>query len=254
VSTVRSPLVVANWKMNLTPSEAERYCEAFRAMAGALPARVAVAFAPAFPALERAGRLLSGTPFLLAAQDVHTRPKGAFTGEVSAPMLGDLNVVLCLVGHSERRTQRGELEADLAEKMASLTREGIATLYCIGETLAERQAGETVIVLGRQLSALDAFPAAPPAGFTVAYEPVWAIGSGQAATPEIARATHRIIRDKLGRRYGERVAAEVRILYGGSVTPANAGTLGREEDIDGALVGGASLVPQDFAAIVTAFG
>ncbi len=249
----RAPLVVANWKMNKTAREAAAFAEEFLALRPSLPDSVGVAIAPAFPALERLGRLLTHTQILLAAQDVHTETKGANTGEVSAPMLKDLGVAMALVGHSERRRDRKEDEAAFTRKIERLVENAISPLYCVGETLEERDGGKTDDVLARQMTALDPFGSLP-AGLVIAYEPVWAIGTGRAASPAMAVEAHRQIRSLLAKRYGEGVAATVRILYGGSVTPANAATLFGEEEIDGGLVGGASLVPADFAALVKAAG
>lgn len=248
----RIPYCVANWKMNKSPSEAAAFLTEFLALKPALPESVAVGVAPAFPALERCSRMLLHSGIGLGAQDVYTEAKGAFTGEVSASMLKDLDVAFALVGHSERRRERKEDETDFSRKIKRLLEAGIAPLYCVGETLDERDGGETERVLGRQMGCFDLFPDSPPAGLVVAYEPVWAIGTGRAATPEMAADAHRHIRSLLAQRYGEPVAAAIRILYGGSVTPANAATLFAKEEIDGALVGGASLVPADFAAVVRA--
>jgi triosephosphate isomerase len=253
VKAGRSPLVVANWKMNKTAREAAAFAEEFLALRPSLPDSVGVAIAPAFPALERLGLLLSPTQVLLAAQDVHTETKGAYTGEVSAPMLRDLGVSMALVGHSERRRDRKEDEPAFARKIERLLECGIAPLYCVGETLEERDGGRTDEVLARQMTALDGFGSLPT-GLVVAYEPVWAIGTGRAASPAMAADAHRQIRALVSKRYGEGVAASVRILYGGSVTPANAASLFGETEIDGGLVGGASLVPADFAALVKAAG
>jgi len=250
----RIPLVVANWKMNKTAAEGAAFCEDFLARRGELPESVAVAVAPAFPALERVGRLLQRSGVTLAAQDVHTEPKGAFTGEVSAAMLADLGVAMVIVGHSERRRDRREEEVDFSRKMKRLVEASLAPLYCVGETLDERDGGETEAVLARQMTALDLFTGSLPPGFVLAYEPVWAIGTGRAATPEMAQDAHRYLRGLLAERFGAAVADAVRILYGGSVTPANARVLFTQDDIDGGLVGGASLVPADFAAIVKAAG
>ncbi len=250
----RIPNVVGNWKMNKTPSEAAAFVTELLALRPTLPESVAIGLAPAFPALERTGRMLLHTGIALGAQDVYTEVKGAFTGEVSAAMLKDLDVAFALVGHSERRRERKEDETDFSRKIKRLVETGIAPLYCVGETLDERDAGDTERVLARQMGCLDLFPDGPPAGLVVAYEPVWAIGTGRAATPEMAADAHRFIRSLLASRFGEPVAAAIRILYGGSVTPANAPSLFAEEEIDGALVGGASLVAGDFAAIVRAAG
>jgi triosephosphate isomerase len=185
----------------------------------------------------------------LAAQDVYSEREGAFTGEVSAAMLKDLGVSIVLVGHSERRLLRGEREGDFARKMARLAEEGLAPLYCVGETRQERDAGRTADVLKLQLEALDAF-AAPPPGLTLAYEPVWAIGTGLSATPEMAVEVHARLREGLAARYGEGVARATRILYGGSVSPGNAAGLFANAEVDGGLVGGASLSAGDFAVLL----
>lgn len=250
----RTPLVVANWKMNKAPSEAAAFCDDFLTRLPALPETVDLAIAPAFPALERVGRLLAPTRVRLAAQDVHVEPKGAFTGEVSVGMLSDLGVAMALVGHSERRRDRKETEADFSRKMKRLADAGLAPVYCVGETLEERDGGRTEAVLAAQMAALDLFGASLPPGFVLAYEPVWAIGTGRAATPEMADAAHAFLRGRLADRFGAMAAGGVRILYGGSVTPANARELFSREEIDGGLVGGASLVPADFAALAVAAG
>jgi triosephosphate isomerase len=247
----RPRLVIGNWKMNLPPAAAEGFVAAFRAEVSSLSAAVGVSLVPAYPALERVGRALAGTPVLLGAQDVHTEKEGAFTGEVSAGMLKDLGVALCLVGHSERRRYRHETEAELRKKMVRLVEAGIAPVYCVGETLEEREAGKTGEVLARQLTAFDGL-VAPHPRLILAYEPVWAIGTGRAATPGMAADAHRILRAGLAVRWGEATANGLRILYGGSVTAKNSPQLFAEEEIDGGLVGGASLDPKGFAAIVRA--
>jgi len=250
----RTPLVVANWKMNKTPSEAAVFCDDFLSRLPALPERVELAIAPAFPALERVGRHLLPTRVKLAAQDVHVEPKGAHTGEVSVAMLADCGVAMVLVGHSERRRDRKEAEADLTRKMKRLADAGLTPVYCVGETLEERDGGRTEAVLATQMTALDAFGEALPPGLVLAYEPVWAIGTGRAATPEMAANAHAFLRTRLAERFGAAAGAATRILYGGSVTPANAPDLFAKPDIDGGLVGGASLVPADFAALAVAAG
>src|SRR5512141_2208072 len=248
----RTPLIVANWKMNKTPSEAAAFCDDFLSRLPALPEAVDLAIAPAYPALERVGRLLAPTRVRLAAQDVHVEPKGAFTGEVSVGMLADLGVSMALVGHSERRRDRKETEADFSRKMKRLADAGLVPVYCVGETLEERDAGRTEAVLAGQMAALDLFGTSLPPGFVLAYEPVWAIGTGRAATPDMAADAHAFLRGRLVDRFGAAAAGGVRILYGGSVTPANAKDLFSREEIDGGLVGGASLVPADFAALAVA--
>jgi triosephosphate isomerase len=246
----RSRLVVANAKMNLTPAEAERWASSLLAAQDRFRG-VTVGLAPAFPALERVARVLTGSPFLLVAQDVFQNAAGAYTGEVCATMLRDLGVSLVIVGHSERRSIRKETEADFSNKMARLAESGLSPLYCVGETLEEREGGRAEKVLERQMAALDPFPSVPP-GLALAYEPVWAIGSGRPATAEMASEVHAGLRRMLASRYGGGAAAGTAILYGGSVTPENAPDLFGRDGIDGALVGGASLDPKRFAAILEA--
>ena len=241
-------LVVANWKMYLTPSASAALAAR---IAAALPAGVDAALAPSFGALERVGLLLAGGPVALAAQDVSPEKEGAFTGEVSAASLRELGVAIGIVGHSERRQRHGEAGALLAKKLERLVENGIAPLYCVGETRAERDGGRTAEVLTAQLGALDGF-GTPPAGFALAYEPVWAIGTGLAATPEMAAETHAVLRQALGARWGAGVAGSIRILYGGSVTAANAAALFAQPGLDGGLVGGASLDADAFGAILRA--
>jgi triosephosphate isomerase len=243
-------LVVANWKMYLTPSASAALAAR---IAAALPGGVDAALAPSFGALERVGRLLAGGPVALAAQDVSPEKEGAFTGEVSAASLKELGVSIGIVGHSERRQRHGEAGALLARKIERLVEEGIAPLYCVGETRAERDGGRTAAVLTAQLGALDGLTSPPP-GFALAYEPVWAIGTGLAATPEMAAEAHGVLRAALGARWGEGVAGSIRILYGGSMTRANAAALFSQPGVDGGLVGGASLDAGAFGAILTAAG
>jgi len=245
----RRRFLVANWKMTRTPSAAAVLARAIVVLAR--PMQVDVAIAPSFPALDRVGEALHGTGIALAAQDVYVEREGAFTGEVSAAMLKDAGVSLVLVGHSERRHFRGEREPDFARKMARLVEEGLAPLYCVGETRAERDAGRTGDVLRTQLAALDGF-ASPPPALTLAYEPVWAIGTGLSATPEMAADAHARLREELAARFGGDVARSTRILYGGSVSPANAPALFAKAEVDGGLVGGASLAAGDFAALLAA--
>ncbi len=242
-------LVVANWKMYRTPAASLALAE--RVLAAGLPAGVDVALAPSFGALERVGGRLAGTAVALAAQDVSAETEGAFTGEVSAASLRELGVSLCLVGHSERRERHGERGALLARKIARLVEAGVGPLYCVGESRAERDGGRTAEVLTGQLGAFDGMKSVPP-GLALAYEPVWAIGTGLAATPEMAAEAHGLLRDALAARWGAGVAGSIRILYGGSVTKANAAALFGRPGVDGGLVGGASLDPADFAAILAA--
>jgi triosephosphate isomerase len=244
-------LVVANWKMSLTPAASVALAELMAA--SGVPAGVDAALAPSFGALDGVGRRLAGSGIALAAQDVSPETQGAFTGEVSAASLKELGVSIGLVGHSERRQRHGEAGSLLARKIERLVEFGIAPLYCVGETRAERDAGRTAAVLTSQLAALDGF-GSPPPGFALAYEPVWAIGTGLSATPAMAAEAHAVLRGALGARWGPSVAATIRILYGGSVTSANAAELFLQPGVDGGLVGGASLDAAAFGAILRAAG
>ena len=243
-------LVVANWKMSLTPSASVALAD--RIAAAGVPAGVDTAIAPSFGALDGVGRRLSGSRIALAAQDVSPETAGAFTGEVSAASLKELGVSIGIVGHSERRQRHGETGPLLARKIERLVENGIAPLLCVGETRAERDAGRTAAVLTAHLAALDDF-GVPPRGFAIAYEPVWAIGTGLSATPVMAAEAHAVLRESLSARWGP-AAASIRILYGGSVTPANAPELFLQPGVDGGLVGGASLDASAFGAILRAAG
>ena len=247
--SARRRLLVANWKMTRTPSAAAVLARTLASIPRS--GEVELAIAPSFPALDRVGAALAGTGVALAAQDVYVEKEGAFTGEVSAAMLKDAGVTLVLVGHSERRLLRGEREPDFTRKIERLVEQGLAPVYCVGETRAERDAGRTAEVLRKQLAALDGF-SVPPPGLTLAYEPVWAIGTGLPATPAMAVDVHARLRAEIAARFGPGVASSTRILYGGSVSPASAPGLFAEEEVDGGLVGNASLVAKDVAALLAA--
>jgi triosephosphate isomerase len=246
---VRLPIFAANWKMHKTVSEALDFVERFLPLVRGATG-VEVILAPPFTALDAVARRIAGSPVLLAAQNVHAEPKGAFTGEISVPMLADLGCRYAIIGHSERRSLFGETDEAVARKAQALLAREIRPIVCIGETLAEREAGQTFGVLERQLAgSLAGVPAARAEEVVIAYEPVWAIGTGRTATPEVAQEAHAFVRDRLVKQLGA-VSKNMRILYGGSVKPENAGTLMGMPDIDGALVGGASLDPKDFSRIV----
>jgi triosephosphate isomerase len=250
------PLIVANWKMNLTPSEsaefAARFVPKMARYREALGARFDVAIAPAYPALERLGQALRGSKVGLAAQNLHPDESGAFTGEVSLAMLEDVGCDYALIGHSERRHLFAEHDDVIAAKAQRLEGSSIRPILCIGETLEEREADATLAVVDTQLSAvLDVTGDGLASQLVVAYEPVWAIGSGRTATPKMAQTVHAAIRKTLTARLGE-LGRQTRILYGGSVTPTNAGELLSQPDVNGALVGGASLDPDSFAKLVLA--
>ena len=250
---MRRPIVVANWKLHMLRSEAREFVRALRdrlAALGVQTGRAAdIVIAPPFTALAAVQEARSGSGLGLAAQDVCAERSGAFTGEVSAAMLADAGCEYCLVGHSERRTLFGETSRDVAGKARALLDNGVRPIVCVGESPAERDAGATEAVLARQLEeGLAAVAKADLAALVLAYEPLWAIGTGVTATPAHAQAAQRFIRERLARRFGS-AAEAVRIQYGGSVKPENAASLLAEPDVDGLLVGGASLDPDSFARI-----
>jgi triosephosphate isomerase len=256
VSGPRKPLVSGNWKMHLSHLEAIQVVQklGFRL----LPAdtdRVEVSVHPPFTALRSVQTVLDADdiPIALGAQHCHFEDQGPFTGEVSPSMLARLNVRYVIVGHSERRQHFGETDEDVARRIAAVLRHGMAPILCVGETLDEREAGAASARVATQLqAALRGLSGDQLRRVVVAYEPVWAIGTGRHASPEDAQAMCAEIRGLLGELGGEAVAAAVRVQYGGSVTPENAGELLACPDVDGALVGGASLDPDAFAAIVRA--
>jgi len=245
----RRKFVCGNWKMHKTAGEARDLVRALAPLVHDAQA-VQVAVAPPFTALAAVAEALKGTRIELAAQDVHWEAQGAFTGEISAAMLKDLGVVHCIVGHSERRQYFGESDGTVQKKTRALLAAGLLPIVCVGETLTEREAGETMAVVSRQVrGALTGLSGAELAKLTVAYEPVWAIGTGKTATTAQAQEVHAAIRALL-RELGGAAADEVRIQYGGSVKPDNAAELLSQADVDGALVGGASLKAEDFSKIV----
>ncbi len=254
----RTPLVAGNWKMNLTRSEAGSRIAKLRALlAAGKKARgaVEVAICPPFTLLQTSADALKGSDILLGAQDVFWEVSGAFTGEVSAKQLRDVGCQMVIVGHSERRHLLGESDAAVGKKAAAALAGGLVPIICVGETLAERQAGDTDKVVLRQLtSALADIPRGQLGRVVIAYEPMWAIGTGINAAPAQAEEVHVMLRRHLAQHVDGEMAASVRILYGGSVKPDNAASLLAQADIDGALVGGASLSAEEFAAIVEAAG
>ncbi len=247
----RRPFVAANWKMNKTIDEAEDFVERFIGSVGDFEA-VDVALCPAFTALATLVDRTRRSPVEVLAQNVYSAQSGAFTGEVSIPMLADLGVGGAVIGHSERRQLFGETDEALAKKVPALLDAGLRALLCCGETEAERDGGETEAVLERQISADLAEVADADLGrVVIAYEPIWAIGTGRTATPEQADDACAFIRGLVAKRDAD-AANAVRILYGGSVKPANAAELFALENVDGGLVGGAALDPEDFLAICRA--
>ena len=251
MSGIRPVVVAANWKMNKAGPEVGPYFAAFRrAFVEGVSARVVVF--PPFPLLEAAVRAAAGL-VEIGAQNCHWEPSGAFTGEVSVPMLAAAGARHVLVGHSERRQLFDESDEDCARKVRAVLAGGLSPMLCVGETIEERDAGRQRSVVIRQLTrALVDLPDEGSERVRVAYEPVWAIGTGRTASAEDAQAMHAAIRESLTTLLGVRMAERIPILYGGSVKPENAAELLAEPDIDGALVGGASLSPEGFASIVAA--
>jgi triosephosphate isomerase len=248
----RRPYVAANWKMNKTVEETEAFLGEFLARAPGPTEGAEVVVCPPFPSLKAAIELCAQSAVRVAAQNMHEAEAGAFTGEVSAPMLVELGVDAVILGHSERRAFFGESDDALARKLPAALSSGLEPILCVGETEAQRDAGKTESLLSEQVETdLAEVDRAELARVVIAYEPVWAIGTGSTATPEQAQEAIRFIRD-LVRHRDQQAAEQVRILYGGSVTPGNAAELIGQPDIDGALVGGASLDPADFTAIVEA--
>jgi triosephosphate isomerase len=245
---MRKPLLAGNWKMYKTVSEARLLAQSLKAKCGALNDRE-VLVCPPFTALAAVAEALQGSGIQCGGQNAHWEKEGAFTGEVAARMLADLGCRYALAGHSERRQLFGESDALINKRMHGILGAGLSPIVCIGETLAEREAGKTFEVLTRQVK--DSLAGLKPeAPVVVAYEPVWAIGTGKTATPDQAQEAHAFVRKELSRFYGAEAGANLRILYGGSVKPDNAKALMGQPDIDGALVGGASLDAESFARIV----
>lgn len=247
---MRSKLVAGNWKMHGGLAANAALLSALLTEIDTLPCEVVVC--PPFPYLAQAQQVLAGSALKLGAQNVSQHPAGAYTGEVSVSMLREFGCRYVLLGHSERRAIYGESDATVAAKFEAVLAAGLVPVLCVGETLADRQAGETEMVVGRQLDAVLARLGVAALGCgIVAYEPVWAIGTGQTATPEQAQLVHAFIRQRVAAS-DDGVAANLRILYGGSVKAQNAAALFGQPDIDGGLIGGAALVAEDFLAICRA--
>lgn len=244
----RRPFVAGNWKMHLVRREADALCRKLRDGAKALGSVLPeIAVFPSFPLLGTAVEALAASGIGVGGQDLRAEEWGAFTGDVSGRQLVDAGASWVLCGHSERRQLHGETDELVASKAVAAARVGLRPVVCVGESREQRRAGETFAVLDRQLAPLDALP-----GLLLAYEPVWAIGSGETATPEVAQVAHAHLRRRWGERFGS-AALTLRILYGGSVTPENSTGLAAMPDVDGALVGGASLDPGRFLAIISSF-
>jgi len=244
------PLIVGNWKMHMTPSEATEYVSRFLSHAVGHPGSRDIALAPPFASLHAAAASLAGSEILLAAQNTHWEEEGPFTGEVSSRMLAEIGCRYVIVGHSERRGLFGETDRRVNQKVRAVLLCGMTPILCVGEQESDRLAGRTREVIDAQLKlALANIRLDDGQSLAVAYEPVWAIGTGKNALPSDAVEVHTIIRNELRIAYGARTAEASRILYGGSVTRSNAGSFLSVPGIDGVLVGGASLDPDSFAAI-----
>lgn len=246
---MRKPFIAGNWKMFKTVKEAKAFATEFKKLY--TPSDVKVAIAAPFTQLESLVKAFKGTGIKVAAQNMHFEDEGAFTGEVSAPMLKELGVELCIIGHSERRQYFKETDASVNKKLKKALEYGIMPILCVGESLKTREAKKQNEFVEKQITAdFKGLSKEDALKVTVAYEPIWAIGTGKTATPKEAQAMCAHIRKVLKKLYGEEISEEIVIQYGGSVKPANAEELLNQEDIDGALVGGASLKAQDFIEIV----
>ncbi len=246
---MRIPMIAGNWKMHKTIGEAKEFVKDFKKMQGNTDVEVALC-AP-FTQLIALKEAVEGTDIKIGAQNMHFEEKGAFTGEISPVMLNEIGVDYCIIGHSERRQYFAETDETVNKKLKAAIAHNIAPILCVGESLKERETNQTEAVINRQITKdLEGLSNEQVANLVIAYEPVWAIGTGKTATPEQANETIAYIRKVVSDMYNEDVSEKVRIQYGGSVKPNNASEIMNQEDIDGALVGGASLKPQDFIEIV----
>jgi triosephosphate isomerase (TIM) len=249
----RRKLIAGNWKLHNGIADALALAEAVRAASTSATCEVVIA--PVFTAVHAVAQKLAGSHVGVSGQDVYWEAKGAFTGEVSAAMLKDAGATWCIVGHSERRQFFGETDETVRKKVRALLTAGVKPIVCVGESLEQREQGATLgVTLGQVLGSLAGFSNDELASTVIAYEPVWAIGTGKTATPEDAQAVHAAIRAQVAHERGADFAVALRILYGGSVKADNAQALLGQADIDGALVGGASLVVAQFGAVISAAG
>jgi triosephosphate isomerase len=247
---MRKKMLAANWKMNKTPAEASEYFREFLPLVAGHD-RDEIVVCPPYTDVAVCIDAVKGSNIAIGVQSVHWKAEGAYTGEISAPMLLCLGVTHVIVGHSERRQFFGETDDTVNLRLKTALESGLTPICCVGEVLEEREAGSTEDVLRRQcVRAFHAISAKKAAKLVVAYEPVWAIGTGRTATPEMASEAHATIRSEAAEVFGQEFAQGLRILYGGSVKPDNVTSLMAQEEIDGALVGGASLDPKSFAALV----
>lgn len=247
---MRRKIIAGNWKMNMAGDEARMLAQGIRDRVQSVR-HVEVLVCPAFPFLQEVGNVLRGSQVRLGAQNMHWEPQGAFTGEVSSRMLLTAGCQYVILGHSERRLYGGETDEQIRKKVAAALAAGLIPILCLGETLEERESGQTQRVVGGQLeSAVQGVSREEMSPLIIAYEPVWAIGTGRSATPEMANEVHAFLRERAAGLWGTDAAEKIRIQYGGSVTETNAFGLFSQPDIDGALIGGASLKPDLFSTIV----
>jgi triosephosphate isomerase (TIM) len=248
--TIRKYLIAGNWKMNRTASEGVDLVNEINLLVGK-QSEVGVVVCPPFTALESCAKALENSNVQLGAQNMHPKLEGAYTGEVSPVMLRSLFCTFVIIGHSERREYFGETDSFINEKVLAALESSLKPILCVGETLQQREAGETIAVVKSQLvEGLKGIGADAADNLVVAYEPVWAIGTGKTATPEMAQEVHKVIRDELASLLGAPAADKIRILYGGSMKPENASALMDQPDIDGGLIGGASLKAKSFAELI----
>ena len=246
---MRKPIIAGNWKMNNTPKEAEMLVSELIPLVKDAACEVVVC--PTFVCLETVKRLIAGTNIKLGAQNIHYEAKGAFTGEISGAMLTEIGVDYVIIGHSERRQYFGETDETVNKRVLAAVANGITPIICVGESLEQRESGVTKEVVSMQTKlALKGLTAAQVGNLVIAYEPIWAIGTGKTATADEANETIGDIRNAVKEVYGEFAAESVRIQYGGSMNPKNASELMAKKEIDGGLIGGASLKAKDFSLIV----
>ena len=246
----RKYLIAGNWKMNVTSSDSVDLISEINALVGQ-QTQVQVCICPSFTSLEKASSLVEQSEVLLGAQNMSAEPSGAFTGEISAEMLRDLYVNFVILGHSERRQYYGERNDSINFKVLAAVKNNIKPIYCIGETLEERESNKTLDVVKRQIQeGLANYPLSEVDNLVLAYEPVWAIGTGKTATVEMAQEVHSYVRELLVDLFGDTGGSSIRILYGGSMKPENASGLLSQPDVDGGLIGGASLNARSFCAII----
>jgi triosephosphate isomerase len=250
---MRKKIIAGNWKMNKTVADSEKLAKELVAAVQGQSYNAEIVVCPTYLALDRVANVIKGSSVKLGAQDVHWENQGAFTGKVSVDMLKDLGVTYVILGHSEPRSLFGETDANVNKKTIKVLAEGLIPIVCVGETLAERESNVTEKVVGTQVRAAYAGVSAQDAAKTViAYEPVWAIGTGRNATDDQAQAVHKFIRGLLTELYGASTAEAIRIQYGGSMKPENAAGLLKQPDVDGGLIGGASLKVESFLGIIKA--